>query len=87
MGIYDDISLKQVRKDWQYLEEKYGVAYDFCGAWCEEDKLRGILLGKAKIKDTIINLIEYYFSKPAQRDRLDFSDEKTLEIKERYYLE
>ena len=87
MGLYDDISLKQVRKDWQYLEEKYGIAYDFCGAFCENDKLINILLGKAKVKDTIIDLIEYYFAKPKQRERLDFSDEKTLEIKERYYLE
>lgn len=87
MSLYDDISLKQARKDWLYLEEKYGHAYDFCGAFCEEDALTNILLGKAKIKDTIIDLIVYYFQKSKQRDRLDFSDEKILEIKERYYLE
>lgn len=87
MGLYDDIPLKQVRKDWKYLEEKYGEAYDFCGGWCNTEMLENILLGKAKVKDTIISLIEYYFTKFKTREIMDMSDERTIEIMERYYIE
>ena len=87
MGLYDDISLKQVRKDWKYLEEKYGYAYDFCGGWCNNDALEDILMGKKKVKETIISLIEYYFSKFQTREIMDITDERTLEIMERYYIE
>jgi len=87
MELYKDITLTQVRKDWKYLDEKYGHPYDFCGAFCEESAFKDILLGKAKIKDTIISLITYYFTKPKQRNQIDFSDERTVEIMERYYIE
>ena len=80
-------SLKQMISDWQYIEENYEPAYDFCGGFCEEDKLRGLLLGQYSKQDVIYELLEYYFTKYQARKQLDFSDKRILRIQERYGFE
>lgn len=83
-GYQYTVSLKQMINDWQYIEENYGQAYDFCGTFCEEDKLRGLLLNRCSKQDVVYELLEYYFTKPLARKQLDFSDKRILRIQERY---
>lgn len=56
------VSLKQARSDLQYLKETYGDVCDYCGSFCQCDKLESILNGASSIKDVVISNIEYYFS-------------------------
>lgn len=80
-------SLKQMISDWQYLEEKYGNVYDFCGGFCQEEQLKNLLLGLYSKQDVIFELLEYYFTKYPTKELLDLSDTRTLRIKERYCFE
>jgi len=77
-------SLKQMISDWQYLEEKYGCTYDFCGGFCQEEQLRNLLLGRYSKQDVVFELLEYYFTKDQTKELLNLSDRRTLRIKERY---
>lgn len=62
MKLYEKISLNQARKDLIYIRNTYGNPQDFCGSFCNNSILDGILMGKISIKEAIIENISYYFS-------------------------
>ena len=94
MAWHDKISLAQARKDLDYLRNNYGEVNDFCGAWCEQEKLFDVLYGKISIKETIIDLITAYFINGIECGnhsitsdvKPDLEDKRVQKIIDRYYI-
>ena len=96
MKLYDNISLAQARRDLQYMRDTYSNPQDFCGSFCNNNKLDNILMGRTTVKETIIENIEYYFSNGIDTNSVwegcssyvkpDMEDPRTAEIAERYYI-
>lgn len=93
MSLYDNISLAQARRDLQYMRNTYGEPQDFCGSFCNSERLDDILMGKASVKEIIIENIEYYFSNGIEDNLRDtcssnikpnMEDNRTRKIVERY---
>lgn len=78
------MTVKQMVEDYLYLENNYGAAYDFCGGFCSEDYFRKLLFGESTRRETMYDLIEYFFTKPQALKQLDLSDKRVLKIKKRY---
>ena len=78
------MTVKQMVKDYLYLEDNYGYPYDFCGGFCAEDYFKKLLFGELTRREVMYDLIEYFFTKPRALMQLDLSDKKVLKIKERY---
>ena len=95
MGLYDEISLVQARKDLKYLRDTYGDPQDFCGSFCNVEKLDDILMGKVSIKQVVIDNILYYFSNGLENENIqscstdeypDKNDKRIKNIMDRYYV-
>lgn len=88
------ITVAQARKDLQYLKITYGNPQDFCGSFCNNEKLDDILMGNSSIKETIIDNIRYYFSNGLENQNCgcsskikpDMSDKRVQRIVERYNI-
>ena len=88
------ITVAQARKYLQYLKITYGDPQDFCGSFCNNEVLEDILMGKASIKETIIDNIRYYFSNGLENPnggcsskiKPDMSDKRVQRIVERYNI-
>ena len=78
------MTVKQMVEDYLYLKDNYGVPYDFCGGFCEEDYFRNLLFGESTRREVMYDLIEYFFTKPQALEQLDLSDKRVLKIKKRY---
>ena len=95
MKLYEKITLAQARKDLKYLKDTYGNPQDFCGSFCNTEKLEKILMGKTSIKETIIDNISYYFSNGldcctggcCSNVYPDTNDKRVKKITDRYYIE
>lgn len=95
MELYNKISMAQARNDLKYLRDMYGNPQDFCGSFCNTEKLNNILMGKTSIKETIINNILYYFSNGLECELAgcssdkypDINDKRVKRIIDRYYIE
>lgn len=95
MGLYNNISLLQARKDLKYLRDTYGITHDFCGSFCNNDFLTSILMGKISIKEAVIENILYYFSGGLEyrwssylsRQFPNKDDKKVQKIIDRYFID
>ena len=92
--MYENISTTQARKDLQYIIDTYGYPQDFCGTFCNNSILNGIMFGKISIKEAIIENIKYYFTNGLEDEnagcssslRPDYSDKRIQRIMERYHI-
>lgn len=85
-------SLKQLRKDYQYINSTYGMPYDITGGYQTDEALFDILEGRSSREQVYCDLIEYYFSTgyddgSYKRELPVDNDVKLQKIKERYYID
>lgn len=79
----------QERKDYEYLQDKYGYPHDLCGAVCNTELLFDILKGKTSRSQAYIHLIGQYFDRgiddaTSSGKKLIINDKRTQKIKDKY---
>lgn len=87
------ISLTQLRKDLQYIHDKYGEIYDYCGCWCHNDKFQKLLDNPTRKTafEILKGKLDYYFDSGYDvsgyhRNLPVESDKQLQEIKERWNI-
>jgi hypothetical protein len=85
---------KQIQKDYAYIKNTYGEVFDYCGAWCNNDKMDELLKNPSKqtALKVMISLLSQYYDcgydyRSGSKDLPVNDDKKLQQIKERWNID
>lgn len=73
-----------MKKDFLYLNEKYGECEDLCGDVCNTEMMIGLLLGTRSKSSCYEHIMNRYFTIGTEEGELDLEDNRTAKIKQRW---
>jgi hypothetical protein len=81
------MTAQQIKKDWEYINDKYGSCEDMCGDICNEELFIGLLKGSITKTECFIHIMQRYYDTGTEEGKIPESDTKAKRIFDKWLRE